>query len=335
MYFDPSLRERAARVGLALLGAILIACAGPSTASAQLRDHLYAVSATSAREAWAAGAFGTIVHSSDAGATWTRQDTNTSEHLFGIGFADANHGWAVGRTGVILRTRDGGEIWEIQDSPLEDRHLFDVAAIDAMTASAIGDWGAILRTTDGGATWQDRSFGRDVILNDQHWHGADRGWIVGEGGVILATDDGGKTWTEQPSGVFKTLFGVTFADERHGWAAGIDGLILRTTDGGATWEAQRGAEEMEAFEEVAVADAFGNPTLFDIDVRGEHGLAIGDLGAVFTSDDGGATWKRRELGGEAGLQWLRGGVLVDGGNGFFVGGKGLAIRVSAGQILAP
>lgn len=335
MDLNPYRGERAQSLRSVLVRAVLIICAVHATATAQLRDNLYSVSTTGAREAWAAGAFGTIVHTDDGGSTWERQTSNTTEHLFGIGFTGSHNGWAVGRSGVILRTRDGGEIWEIQDSPLDDRHLFDVAAIDANTAVAIGDWGSVVRTTDGGRTWEDRSIGRDVILNDQHWHGAEHGWIVGEGGVILATTDGGKTWTEQQSGVFKTLFGVTFADDRNGWAAGIDGLILHTRDGGETWDAIRGAEGMAAFDEVGVADAFGNPTLFDIDVQGRYGIAVGDLGALFTSDDAGATWKRRELAGQAALQWLRGASLIDGGNGFFVGGEGLALRLSGGRVLEP
>lgn len=326
--------QRAGRVWRALVCSLVLTAA-PLAAGAQLRDNLYAVSSISDRVAWAAGAFGTIVHSSDGGATWTRQASNTEEHLFGIGFADARHGWAVGRTGVILRSRDGGATWEPQASPVADRHLFDVKAIDANTAAAIGDWGTVLQTRDGGATWEDRSFGRDVILNGQFWRSAERGWVVGEGGVILATSDGGRSWVEQESGVYKTLFGVTFTDEANGWAAGLDGLILRTRDGGATWAAQRGAEEVEAFDAVAVDDAFGNPTLFDIDVRGRHGVAVGDLGALFVSDDGGESWTRRELDGQAGLQWLRGASLADGGNGFFVGARGLALRLSGGRVQAP
>jgi len=317
------------------LSVILLPVAMAAPATGQLRDNLYAVSAVSAREAWAAGAFGTIVHTNDGGIGWQRQDANTQEHLFGIDFADARSGWAVGRTGVILRTRDGGEIWEIQDSPVDDRHLFAVAAISPTIAAAIGDWGVILVTTDGGATWENRSFERDVILNDQHWLDAERGWVVGEGGVILATTDAGRTWVEQPSGVYKTLFGVSFADASNGWAAGIDGLILRTRDGGQSWEAQRGMEGVAAFDDVGVDDAFGNPTLFAIAVRGIHGIAVGDLGAVFGSDDGGASWSRRELAGQAALQWIRGVSLTADGHGFFVGGKGLAAKISSGRIVAP
>ena len=334
MGFTPHRGVRRVGTGVAFLAAIIVATA-ISPAAAQLRDHLYSVSAANAREAWAAGAFGTIVHTDDGGVHWRRQVSNTEEHLFGIGFADANNGWAVGRTGVIVRTRDGGEIWEIQDSPLDDRHLFDVAAIDTNTAAAIGDWGSVLYTSDGGQTWVDRSFSRDVILNDQYWLDAERAWIVGEGGVVLTTRDAGRTWVEQPSGVFKTLFGVHFVDAERGWAAGIDGLILRTSDGGTTWESVRGRDEVAAFDDVGVADAFGNPTLFDIAISGDHGIAVGDLGGVFLSADGGTTWKRHELSGEAALQWVRGVTLVDGGHGFFVGGKGMTARVAAGQVAGP
>lgn len=302
------------------------------SALGQQKDNLYDVSVIGGRQAWIAGAFGTILHTADAGASWNRQDVSVGEHLFGVGFADEKTGWAVGRTGVILFTRDGGEIWEIQDAPIEDRHLFDVYAASAKRAVAIGDWGTILVTEDGGATWQNRSFPRDVILNGQAWADATTGWIVGEAGTIIATTDGGKTWVEQQSGVFKTLFGVSFRDAQNGWAAGLDGLILRTTDGGNTWTTQRGAASVGSFDEVVFAEAFDNPTLFDIDIRGQYGAAVGDLGGLFTSKDGGESWQRKVLGGEAGLQWIRAVALDESGAGFFVGGKGLTATISGDKV---
>lgn len=302
---------------------------------AQVRDHLYSVSAPAPQRGWAAGAFGTILATEDGGNTWNAQTSNTEEHLFGIDFADTQTGWAVGRTGVILHTRDGGTIWQIQASPLEDRHLFDVCAIGPKHAVAIGDWGAVLTTDDAGTTWTDRSFSRDVILNGQHWLDPLRGWIVGEGGIILATVDAGRSWAEQPSGVFKTLFGVSFTNERDGWVSGLDGLILRTRDGGQSWTALRGATDLGSFDDSGFADAFGNPTLFDISVQGTHGVAVGDLGGLFVSRDSGETWTREELAGEAGLQWIRSVDLSAAGNGYLVGAKGMRARVAGDRILLP
>jgi photosystem II stability/assembly factor-like uncharacterized protein len=43
-----------------------------------------------------------ILYTSDAGLTWTVQDSGVAE-LQSVDFVDANHGWAVGESGTILR----------------------------------------------------------------------------------------------------------------------------------------------------------------------------------------------------------------------------------------
>jgi photosystem II stability/assembly factor-like uncharacterized protein len=51
---------------------------------------------------------GTILRTTDGGATWTSQASGTNNPLFGVAFTDANTGTAVGDGGTILRTTDGG-----------------------------------------------------------------------------------------------------------------------------------------------------------------------------------------------------------------------------------
>lgn len=300
---------------------------------AQMRDPLFAVTILDDNHAWAAGAFGSVLHTADSGATWRTPATATDEPLFGISFANANVGWAVGRTGIILHSADGGSSWTSQSNPRAPHHLFHVHALSPQAAVAIGDWGTVIATEDAGRTWQDRSLDRDVILNGQSWASTEIGWLVGEAGAIFSTVDGGRNWTERDSGVFKTLFGVSFADARRGWAVGLDGLILATADGGASWDVVRGSAGLEVFEEVEFDDAFRNPTLFDVAVAGRFGVAVGDLGAVFTSVDGGASWERQDLEGDANLRWLRAVALTSDGNGFAVGARGSVLRIDAGRLV--
>src|SRR5437762_10060329 len=62
--------------------------------------------------AFVVGDTGTILKSSDAGATWTPLTSGTSSTLHGIYFLDPNDGVAVGDNGTILRTTDGGAAWQ-------------------------------------------------------------------------------------------------------------------------------------------------------------------------------------------------------------------------------
>ena len=56
----------------------------------------------------AVGYGGTILRTTDGGATWTPQIA-TYWALYGVSFVDANTGTAVGVDGTILRTVTGGE----------------------------------------------------------------------------------------------------------------------------------------------------------------------------------------------------------------------------------
>src|SRR5512134_2717204 len=89
-----------ARGGLALAFSLVLANSTSTAAAAAVTplDHLYDVCVLNGANAWAVGAFGTIFHSADGGATWEAQSSGTTEHLFSVDFADEKHGWAVGRS---------------------------------------------------------------------------------------------------------------------------------------------------------------------------------------------------------------------------------------------
>ena len=54
------------------------------------------------------GTDGTILATSNGGATWTPQNSGTTESLSGVAFANASDGWAVGDDGAIVSTSNGG-----------------------------------------------------------------------------------------------------------------------------------------------------------------------------------------------------------------------------------
>ena len=69
---------------------------------------LLGVSFTDANRGTAVGQNGTILRTTNGGATWARKTSGTSENLLSVSFTDANSGTAVGANGTILRTNDGG-----------------------------------------------------------------------------------------------------------------------------------------------------------------------------------------------------------------------------------
>ena len=62
------------------------------------------------------GTDGTILATSNGGATWKAQSSGTTETLYGVAFANASDGWAVGQIGTILATSNGGATWNAQNS---------------------------------------------------------------------------------------------------------------------------------------------------------------------------------------------------------------------------
>src|SRR5262249_31565015 len=159
----------------------------------------------------AVGEHGTIVRTTDGGATWMLQPSGTGAHLTGVSFTDANTGTVVGYDGTILRTVDGGASWVAQSSGTTNR-LSVGFFTDADRGSGVGDHGTILRTTDGGATWKAHQLsvtGADgttsLTFTGVSFANAYVGVVVGGFfeaypynfvNLIGRTSDGGETWTQ-------------------------------------------------------------------------------------------------------------------------------------------
>lgn len=294
---------------------------------------LYTVTAHGTN-AWAAGYWGTILLSTDGGRTWTQPDTPSSKTLFGISFADDHNGWAVGADGTILRSTDGGKSWAAQKVEVVDEmgqpapidvNLFSVAAISATEAWAVGDLGIVLRTKDG-EHWEKvvfdaTTYGDDNVterlLNSVVFTSPTEGWIAGEFATLLRTTDGGQTWlgTRQIVGAPADLYVFNLSAVQGGPAAavGLAGSVLVSADGGAVWESR------------SVDTSAG---LFAIAWKGEHGIAVGDRGVLWTTNDGGRSWtdaKRPKL-----FNWLAGATFNGDGQAIVVGERGIVLRSEDG-----
>lgn len=62
----------------------------------------------------AVGSHGTIVHTTDGGATWVHQASGTTRDLLSASLVDRWTAVVVGELGTILRTDDGGLTWSTQ-----------------------------------------------------------------------------------------------------------------------------------------------------------------------------------------------------------------------------
>ncbi|HMM77726.1 MAG TPA: YCF48-related protein [Gammaproteobacteria bacterium] len=149
---------------------------------------------------------------------------------------------------------------------------------------AVGEFGHVLLSDDAGANWRQAArVPTRTTLTAVTFADARLGWAVGHGGQILHTQDGGETWTVQYGKLDGTdsLFSVWFENATHGIAVGPYGYALATQDGGKTWEQFYVADGEDGERHL-------NQVFAGIDGR----LYIAaEIGGVFLSDDGGASWR--------------------------------------------
>lgn len=228
------------------------------------------------RTGWAVGHGGTILKTTDAGATWTSQTSGTTSNLYLLQFLDAEHGWAHAAGDSLLRTRNGGTTWIRHYVPREAPSFFSPSALHFVTPDSgwlVGANERIFRSIDSGKTWTETTNTALVTkrdLNAVHFVTSRIGWIAGGSSAYISkTIDGGATWTPQPPGAFPGgIQGLAFADTLSGWAVGHGGTLLKTVNGGTTWLDQD------------IADQFVNEVGFGEPFAAVQALGVDDAVAM-------------------------------------------------------
>lgn len=187
---------------------------------------------------YAVGAFGTVLRSDDAGATWSGLPSGTVDDLSVVQELSPTTVVAGGGCSVEEST-DSGKTFQQLPLGLSSSCSDNVAAVAFATAQqgfvATQD-GTLLYTDDAGATVQARSsvpVGGGQLTGLAFSSPTD-GLAVTSGGTIERTTDGGNSWNQvqvAPAG----LRGVTIVNPTLAFAVGDGGEMLRSTDGGLTW----------------------------------------------------------------------------------------------------
>ena len=251
---------------------------------------------------YVSGASGTILKTTDAGATWTpllggdpQSEERTINQLF---FLKPSTGWAVQVTSThsnLLRTTDGETWGKIGTIP---EHYEDIAFASDTVGVYINDE-KIFRTRDAGRNWREvgncatkaevDGLSRQVVCHlwKLQFVTPSVAYALGRtvGGVnaavVVKSVDGGESWTVLPVIADESGWegGLFFIDENTGYASMKDAKsAYRTTDGGVTWTGMP-------------ASSIGNRMLFaDPDV----GWALYYNRLAYTVD-GGRRWSSREL----------------------------------------
>jgi photosystem II stability/assembly factor-like uncharacterized protein len=252
---------------------------------------------------WAAGGFshpylhtgaGVLLFTEDGGQHWNRHGKLLLPPLRRVRFFGPRSGVAVGLPSAmfpsgVFTTETGGRSWDpvpgerargLQIGDFLDRRIGAVAGSDG-PAVIVGQ--GIAQAKPSASAFGLRLPARLELTPPNG------GWLVGQGGLVLRTADLGAAW-HRPPGELASLGADQFdfaALEVRGpkcWIAGDPGTrVFFTPDAGGTWSAF--------------------PTGQSIPLQGicfvddEYGWAVGPLGTILASSDGGQSWKRQRSGG--------------------------------------
>ena len=238
-----------------------------------------------------AGSAGVLLYTRDGGLKWRRVLINALPGLNVVRFIDGQTGYVAGDgsdacpSGVFLTT-DAGRTWQ----PVAGRRCAAWLAADfnPEAGALVGAWNqaaAVQRDQIGVS--QNDSLGARNLRGLRLW--GKRGIAVGQGGLVLGTEDGGFHWNFADVGLAPGVaaswdFHAVGAAGRHVWVVGRPGsAVLHSPDGGKSWEVRRTNQPLPL-----------NGVYFHDERRG---WAVGELGSVLATDDGGRTWKVQHRGG--------------------------------------
>lgn len=182
---------------------------------------LTALAFTDERRGWAAGHFGVLLRTEDAGASWSLQlDGARAAQLALQGATDEAQRRAAQR--------------KVDEGP--DKPWFDLAPGGGRLL-AVGAYGLALEWRDGAAP---QSFAQRLPNPRQlHLYGVRRAgeriFIAGEQGLLLRSNDGGASFEALASPYKGSFFGVLITAAGSVLAYGLRGNIFRSTDGGGSW----------------------------------------------------------------------------------------------------
>ena len=203
--------------------------------------------------------------------------TPPTHYLYAMSFA-GNNGLAVGTPGIVYRSTDRGQTWPPPTQSLDPSTvLFDVALLNN-GAISVAINRRIFHSQDYGTTWTEAQNPSPNAMAAVSWCGADTAIAVA-GNSIIRTTNMGNQWTLFGSVVAGNLSDVACRN-RIAIAVGDPQKIIRSTDAGVSW--------MDA---ATTSVLMGRVSLADEN----NGMAVGAIGRVMVTADGGVSWTNRNL----------------------------------------
>lgn len=230
---------------------------------------------------------GVVYSTVDGGATWERRGDRRLPGVTTLRFFTPDDGLAVCQPAPqtpsgVFRTSDGGVSW----TPLAGAagaHWTAAFVANPDTGICVSETGQVALIGDEQVRPSRSPTVGSRTVRGMCLSGHDGGWIVGDGGLVLTTSTGGVTW-QNPSGQLplelRSICDFLAVEQRGAqvWILGAPGSVIwHSPDNGRTWQPQRTTETV--------------PLRRVRFVNERLGLAVGELGVVLRTDNGGTTWQ--------------------------------------------
>jgi photosystem II stability/assembly factor-like uncharacterized protein len=229
---------------------------------------------------------GTLLGTSDRGIKWWPIDSpGQFTGLNKVRFMDADKGWVVGDasdrspTGMWFTT-DAGRSWANLKSGRQAGWL-GAASLDFNNGVLVGQNGSLANLRAGMVKPATADVRPGAALRAAARSGS-RTWVVGDRSQVLYSDDAGVSWARAKLPIPNELrnncdlYGVAAVGDKV-WIVGRPGsVVFHSPDGGTTWERQK--------------TGYGMPLKAVHFPTEQVGFAVGAMGALFKTVDGGKEW---------------------------------------------
>jgi photosystem II stability/assembly factor-like uncharacterized protein len=225
---------------------------------------------------------------------WQRGLQGTVPGLNGVRFVRELEGYLYGdgsdqHPSGVYRTEDAGQTWHPVAGPRTTTWRSGWFTPTGEAALG-GAWNRLASIKTGRVITSENDTLGGRAVTGLYFHGK-QGLAVGQGGLILQSEgDLGSTWGFVELKGLDAVRPVWDLHAIHGvgekvWAVGRPGsVVLHSPDMGKTWQVQRTGHSVPL------------NGVFFLDAK--TGFAVGELGTILGTQDGGATWKLQHRGGQ-------------------------------------
>ncbi|WP_298867457.1 YCF48-related protein [uncultured Gimesia sp.] len=230
---------------------------------------------------------GVLLFTKNGGKTWEELVQKRLPRLHYVRFFGVNEGVVVGDASVqhatgVFKTTDGGKSWQ-DVIGYESAGYRSAAFFDVNTGIVAGTQGR-LTLVGGGAVLPPRFPPQGLRgIRDVKLPMNSTGWMVGDGALLRKTENNGIVWempqTALPDSI-KDFFDFQAVEVRGDqvWVAGDPGSVIwHSKDRGRTWR-QQWTSQTAPLSAIHFVDD-------------QNGCAVGALGTILSTTDGGQTWR--------------------------------------------